>query len=499
MSSTLTLRDYQQAASDHATEWASTASTGDTQLYAAPTGVGKSVIELDIQHRTGYHILTPRLEIARGFLEKQGMYPQNLTELVSMSQAVNIYTPIRFRNLLFRGQISEVKGLIVDEGHHQLASSYRDDWVACGMPPLLLFTATPYRGTSRATAKFRQDFGEPTWIITLTQAAQRNDIAIPVPEILPLVDDDVVELSSTGEFVVTALESAIIDRLSDIARVALERWIRPDGWDRTTIFCLPTVSLAKRLATLLPNVVPIHAATPDVVRRATYAAFKERKVAICQVSVLGEGVDLPVRRLIDLSPIMSPVKWMQMYGRATRPLAPGEPSAEYIVTNRNLLRHAYLLEGLVPAAKLVEADIAFGPSERSAMRAFGLELLGRFKAVNLKLVNGSQAQMYMLVDTSGGRLTEYACLYHATFPELIWATRRHSDTDGTRQWGRWQRVEAPLELRGFASQSPRAPSPKQISWWESSAKFHGLDPDVSLTRKNFAALPLLKDLGLRLA
>jgi len=492
------LRDYQLAAVEHAAEWTATAKMGDVQLYAAPTGVGKSVIQLAVQERTGYTIVTPRLEIARGYLQKLGIEPTTEAELIRETQARGIYTPIRFRNLLFRGQIPQVKGLIVDEGHHQLATSYRDVWAACGMPPMLLYTATPFRGSSRATAKFLEDFGQPLWIIKMNEAAARGDIAVPTPEILPLVDDDIIALGSNGEFEVTSLESSLLDRLEDIARIAKSRWHSASGWDRPTAFFLPTVATARRLMNILPDTVLIHGASSNLARRVAFEGVRQSRLALCQVAILSEGVDLPLRRGVDLAPAMSPVRWLQgQYGRLTRPLRPGEPPAEYICTNRNLLRHSYLLDGLCPSSKVAEAAAAFGPSERSGVRAFGLENLGRFKPVHLKLTDGNIASMYLLVDSSGGRLREYACL--VTHDAIRWAERVHDDSSGQRSWGRWQAADAPGELRGFVSQGAKPPTEKQIAWWEKSASYYGLASDAKLTRKNFAALPLLKDLGLRLA
>ncbi len=498
------LRDYQQAAVDHVCTWAETARVGDSMLIAAPTGVGKSIVELAIQARLDWPIITPRLEIARGFLQKQGQDPETLNELVEACSRLNIHTPIRLRNRLFRGEIPHIPGLIVDEGHHGTAASYRDDWVAAGMPPTVLLTATPYRGTSRSTKLFLEQWGEPTWMITLREAAERGDISIPTIEILPLVDDDIIQLNSTGEFDVESLESATVDRLADMARIAADRWYANGEWDRTTVFTLPTVALAQRMAAELENLgacsMAISAKTTNSERRFIFAALVLRKVAMCQVAVVGEGVDLPIRRLIDLAPVMSPVKFMQQLGRETRPVGPGEALPEYIGTNRNLLRHSYLLEGLVPAVKIAEAAEAFGgPGTRAGGRALGLEHLGRFKAVNVKLIDGNVAQLYMLVDSSNGRLVEYACVAHPLLADPIWAHRQHANVGTERQWAHWQPCAPPGELKGFVSQSPRPPSPKQEAWWVKSAKWHGLDPDVKLTRKNFSMLPLCKDLGLRLA
>jgi len=498
----LSLRDYQVAAKEDAVKFF-LESTENHRLYAAPTGVGKSYIETAIQAELGpgYWIITPRLDIARGFLQKRGFNPQTLKELVDDCWKNFICTPIRFRNALFQGRIPSVKGIIFDEGHHALATSWHEVFLASGLPKTILFTATPFRGTPKSTRDFREMWGEPIWIITYPEAAARGDISIPTFEILPLVDDDLIELTSTGEFDVTALESETNDRIGDMAHVAVDRWHKDGKWDRATCFCLPTVATAKRMVVELDRLggraAVVTAKTPDQERVLVFEAMKQGYMALVQVSVVGEGVDLPIRRLVDMAPYMSPVRWLQQFGRATRPT---EDKPEYIVTNRNLQRHAYLLDGLCPSSKISEAVAAFGGiGERAGHRAIGLECLGKFKAANVRLTDGNEAKFYFLVDSKNGRMTEYACIFHPAAQDPIWASRTHSSNGLERVWGHWKRSEAPIELRGFVSQSSRPPSPKQHEWWQKAAHYHGLDPNVKLTQKNFAALPLLKDLGLRLA
>ena len=114
--------------------------------------------------------------------------------------------------------------------------------------------------------------------------------------------------------------------------------------------------------------------TPGEQRRAAFAATAARRAALVQVSVVSEGVDLPgLRRLVDCRPTLSPVYWLQCLGRIRRPVPSGEPPPEYICTNRNLSRHCYLLEGMLPLAAVREAQGAFEtPSRRMGIRVVGL-------------------------------------------------------------------------------------------------------------------------------
>lgn len=500
---TVELRDYQLACVDRTVDWFSTAVRGSRRVVAGPTGIGKSVVELGVQDRLGdgCWIVTPRLEIALGILRKKGQSPETLAELVEASFVHRVVTPVRFRNALLRGDVESVDQLLLDEGHHVLASTWDEFQLLCGAPPCCLFTATPFRGTSRGTAQFLSEWGQPEWMITFRDAVKRGDVALPKVSILPLVDDDLVELGSNGEFLAIQLTSAYSSRVEDLADAAVS-WFVDSKWDRTTVFSVPGVDVAKQLAgALCRRNAPatfVTADTPRSERDACYELLLARHAALVQVSVLGEGVDLSIRRLVDAKPMMSPVAWMQQLGRATRPIPSGESPPEYVCTNRNLARHAYLLDGLLPPSVVAVTDQAFGKvSTRSSYRALGLEAIGRFKPSDVKLLDGCTAQFYNLVSADDGRMREYACLVHPAVPDAVWAERVHTaKPDGTRDWGKWQKCPAPFGVQGFGSVPLRDPSEKQMAWWLKSAEGRGLDPAVKVTRKNFGVLPFMFDLGL---
>lgn len=499
-----TLRDYQACAVDFLCE---RLLAGEPRtLLAGPCGSGKSLVEIAVRRRlgAGCWLVTPRLEIARGLLAKEGADVRTAAALVRSCWERRVVTPIRFLNALVRGDVRDVRWLLLDEGHHAQARSWIDLQALCGGPPAALLTATPYRGTSRSTAQFLAEWGEPTWMVTLAQAAARGDVAVPRFEVLPLVDDDEVEVTASGEFDVRSTVSAYGSRLEDLAERSM-RWILPDGsWDRSTVYALPSTACARDLAAALLRrgaaASVVTAATRRHERDAAYALLVGRAACLCQVAVLGEGVDLPVRRLVDASPRQSPVAWMQVVGRATRPVDPGEAPPEVWVTNRNLQRHAYLFEGLLPPSALAAAVDAFGGlGRRAGGRALGLEAVGRFRAAEVRALDGCVCLLYSLVDARGGRMREYAAFVHPAAADPVWAERVHgARPDGTRDWGRWTRCAAPADLRGFGSQAPRDPTEKMMAFWRRSARGRGLDPEQRVTRKNFAALPLLLDLGIRL-
>jgi hypothetical protein len=498
----LTLRDYQRLAVDDAVTFLGTALPGDKRLYAAPTGTGKSVIELAVADITGGWIVTPRLEIVAGMLQKLGR-PEYASEdaLRAAGEAEGIYTPTRLRNMLLGGRIDALPPcLILDEGHHAAAETWDQLDLLLGRVPAVAYTASPYRGTPKGTAALRAQWGEPVWVLTYPEAVERGVLSFPECRTVALVDDDEIEVQN-GEFVASQVEAASRSAIEHVAELC-ESLVTggPRAWDRPTMFAMPSVALCHQMTEALNRrglpALPVTGDTPHSHRQAAFAACLDRSAALVQVAVVSEGVDLAVRRLIDMAPRMSPVAWLQQFGRITRPGG----ASEYVCTNRNLLRHGYLLDGCLPLAALAEASAAFsGQGKRAGVRAFGLEALGRLQPVELPLTSGVTATMYAVSAAEGHQTRQYVCLVHPAKDEPIWAERANAvNSEGERQYGRWRRCEAPEGLRGFASLPPGPVSEKQKDWWNKSATRHGLAADTEPNRKVFQALPVLSDLRIRL-
>lgn len=496
----------QQIAIDHMLGWFKTAERGDRILYAAPTGCGKSVIELAAQAALDAHfkdygtwIMTPREEIVSGMLQKLGV-PEERHNFAEAYER-HICTPVALRNRLIKGEGAPPKRMLIDEAHHDVAESYRQVELLSGIAPRAGLTATPYRGSLRGTADFKELWGDPLWIITYAEAEAKGYIKLPLYEMLPLINDDMVELKN-GEFEVTAVEDATMDKLDLLIQVSNEDWYDSSAqqWKRPTIFGLPGTRLCSVLASRfnaagLP-VAAITAETPRGERRAIFKAVVDRTLALAHVNVVSEGVDLPLERYIDLSPVMSPVAWLQRLGRITRP---NKFKPVYVCTNRNLMRHAYLLEGCIPNSTFVEAEAVFGFSQRSnGSRVVGLEGVGRFKSARVKTKTGITCEIYCVSELRDNKIREFAAIAHPAMAPL-WAERIHGiKEDGSRDWGKWVKCESPTDLRGFSSIPPKELSEKQRAWWNRSAPWCGLDPTQEVDRKNFAALPVLSDLNVKL-
>lgn len=480
---------WQKTAIDHAIAWFQNANPGDKVLYSAPTGCGKSVIQIAVKEAlSDIWIVSPKTDILVGFMDKMNLSGDPLS--------YGLATPVTLRNRLLSGAVRHPGRLIIDEGHHGTAETYQQLNLLTGLAATAAYTATPYRGSPKGTREFRELYGEPIPLITYEEAAAEGYIRIPTFETLPLVDDDIVEVVG-GEFSVTSIDGILVDRLGDLAEIS-KRWYDGERWTKPTMYACPSTACVKRLhAELssrgLPNAY-VTAETCPADRVAIFAAAEQGVLALLQIAVVSEGVDIKMRRLIDLAPTMSPVRWCQQLGRITRPW---DQEPEYICVCRNVMRHAYAMQGVVPISAVAECENVFPPTERGhTARALGMEAIGRFKPTSLKLTNGATLHMYALsASASNGVWVEYVCLVHPTH-DVEWACKTNQQVGETKTYGAWARCEPPNGLQGFGSVAPNELSPKQKAWWARSAAGFGL-ADVEVTRKQFQALPVMLDTGIR--
>lgn len=527
MLSGFTPHDYQNAFFADALEFID-GGEGKRRLYASPTGTGKSIMELMVLGFAPQSVLvTPRLEIIVGMLSKLGIEASSFSteKLAEVALEYRMVTPIRFRNMLAKGTFPfRPDQVIIDEGHHDLAATYTE--LAAYLPDVtwIALTATPFRGTPKGTAELLEKWGGVTHVLTMAQAVERGCLSVPVPRVWPLVDDDTVTIQN-GEFVVAALDAAVTQSIDEVVRrcwtfgrtrVAIDSnlWANDPTfigtldslrWDRPTLFACPTTAtcyiLAERLNDAgLPASVVVQD-TPRSERNRIFAAAMRGETAVVQIDVVSEGVDLPFRRLIDLRPTMSPVKWMQQVGRITRPVPNADLRPEYYCCNRNLERHGYLFNGAMPPSYIAEAQKAFAkPTNRVAARAFGLENIGRFTAAELPMLDGCIGSMYMLVSVDKFAKTEYAAIIHPAVSDVLYARRESArGADGQFKWGKWAHIDAIPDLQGFGSAPAQKLTDKQTAWWVRSAERLGLDPRTDkVNKRNFAALPLLTDLNFKL-
>jgi superfamily II DNA or RNA helicase len=357
----MNLRPYQVEAVEVGREIISRPATSiRRKMIVSPTGTGKGLMQRELaewcfadQHLDCW-ILSPSLEVLRGYAEHLGIEAKH-----QILFEHRLTTPTRFRNRLFDGEIEPPDVIIHDEAHHVTNSNVvsEDILACCPLSAHIGFTATGFRSSARATRKLWDLWGTPQVVLTMVDAVNNGWMAMPEVRIAPLLNDDILKVSN-GRFVIESINSHLSNRAEALVELIAETRERREGG---IMVSLPSTEMVHYICNLCRtegvDVEVILQDTSDKQRAEAYRLCKDEGHVLLQINVVSEGVDLPwMRTLIDAKPSLSPVAWMQQFGRITRP----HPiPAEYICTNRNLERHAYLAEGLVPSTKIAETQEAF--------------------------------------------------------------------------------------------------------------------------------------------
>lgn len=510
-----TPHDFQDAAITRAISAIASEPATPALLLVAPTGVGKTVMQCHVlmvaweNHGLRGLQIVPNMEIAEGFARNLGV-PHTREAL----EAAGVYTAKRFLNLLTGGQINPEDWDFVqmDEAHHSVDDTHKAIDLYMGHKPRLGWTATDFRGTPKETQALHDWWGGNVYrAISETDAIARGFASAPTTEVWPLVNDELISLSQ-GEFSTVGVEAATEDALEELVQtIAKKFWVAEQGeggrWDRPTMLTLTTRHLVEQAVKQFDHLgVPALAVTGETDgRQQVFQSVVARTALLVQIKVVGEGVDLPLRRLIDAAPTMSPVFWRQRIGRIMRPVGTGEPPPEYIVTNHNLLRHGYLLKGVLPPRAFRDAVQAWGPefkpSRRMVARAAGLQGLGRFVPSQIPLADGSFWWMFVLGSPDGAK--QYAALVNPAGGEPIYAVKNflvEEGEDGKRykQFEKsppWKRIKGVPNLVGFTSVPPDRLTIGRANWWKAQAPWKGLDPEAEIDARVFSVLPLLNDIG----
>jgi superfamily II DNA or RNA helicase len=511
-----TFHDYQDKALIHATEFLH--SKAPALLMVSPTGTGKTLMQVAIlerAHAAGLRGLqvVPTIEIGRGFAQWLGLEPEGQSDdyVRRALESVGVYTAKRLVNLLSAGEIDPTRWdfVQIDEAHHAVDDTHKAIDLYMGHKPRVGWTATDFRGTPQETNALLVWWANNVYrVLTETDAVARGFAAAPTTEVWPLVNDELISLSQ-GEFSTVGVEAATEDALEELVGTTGKKFWVPgqDLWDRPTMLTLTTKHLVEEAVRHFNHQgLPAVGVTGETSGRSSiFQDVIDRKYLLVQIKVVGEGVDLPLRRLIDAAPTMSPVFWRQRIGRIMRPVHNGEVPPAYIVTNHNLLRHGYLLKGVLPPRAFREAATAWGedfkPSKRMVARAAGLVGLGRFVPNQVPLADGSFWWMFVLGSPTGEK--QYAVLTNPAGGDPIYAVKkflREEGEDGKlyKDYGRsppWQRIKTVPDLKGYTSVPPDRLTPGRKRMWDNLAAFKGLDVDADVDARTFSVLPLLNDIG----
>lgn len=496
------LHQFQHDCIHNVTSWYNNQSTSH-YLVASPTGTGKSLMELALlQQIENSWIITPRVEIINDMLCKLQEKPS-----IERGLQLHITTPIRFRNLLMSGKLSVEPSLIIkDEAHHDEADSWKQlDQLMPEHCRYVGFTATPYRGTAKETGTYRIQWGEPNWAIDYPTAFRDGFISMPNCRTLPLVDDDLIELSSSGQFEISTVNREVSSKLED-AFDNITGWFSNGRPVRMTLISVPSSQVFSEMESEATRfgfkLGYISQETPYAERQRLFASCKNCEIALVHINVVSEGVDLAIRNHLDLTPRYSPVSFLQVFGRTTRPLTNGEQAGDYICTNRNLERHGYLLDGCIPAGTIQQSQLAFKvPSERLKTRAFGLQSLGKLQGFHVDLKSGLKITCYNITQMEGSKKHEYFLILHPCYSQPFWfykeSARGEFDSISGKykmDYGKWVVCsDTPENFKGFKSAPPYPLTDPQARKWEREAATHGLCNLQKVDAKKFQILPVLKD------
>lgn len=485
------LRDYQQRAVTLCT----TAAPGSRALLVAPTGSGKGRIEAALL-RAGATVCAPNHDICVGIAKQAG-----LTSFTRKAmESAGLWTYGRLHNELAAGRASIPHTLILDEGHHTGCDTVQTLIALTHGASIFGLTATPYLASQAATKQLHDSYGHVIHLITIRECVERGYTTLPDCDVWPLVNDELIDVVG-GEFVVKQSTARAIEHAPAVA----ERLLALPSVPTTVV--LPSVEACHEFhaaftrAGLASDVVIANTTN----RWEIYERVLRSETILLQVRAVGEGTDLALRRMIDLAPTLSPRLWMQRFGRGTRP---GGRST-YIACNHNLMRHAHLLEGLIPAPVLKKAVNVWPdwkPSRRTMSRALGITGFGRFEPTQFSLMDGNSGFLYALKSKTGEQEMAAILIPGDPQPRYFTRTNRVLGTEpkevkpgvvvDVRVWdrGRWQRVDTLPELKDCASTPAHPLTPNQRAWWEKSAARYGLDPATDdLNARTFTVLPILAD------
>ena len=329
MSVTLTLRPYQREAI--AAVESAMARGVQRPLLVLPTGCGKTLVFASLIAKRGGSalVLAHRDELLRQAAEKIAIADPTLALGVGFvaAQRDDVHAPVvvgSVQTLARAGRLARLPRrfdtVVVDEGHHVAARSYRRILEHLSPTPLILgVTATPARADGQQLADVWQEIVYQRGIAEMIRAGYLADIR-GVRVGLEQVKLDEVEQSG-GDFDADAL-GKVLERASAPLHVLAA--YREHATGRKAIIFVPTVALAHRMAAVFREAgiraEALDGKTPWGERRAILARLHAGETrVVANVAVLGEGVDVPsVDAVILATPTRSQVKYTQCLGRGLR-------------------------------------------------------------------------------------------------------------------------------------------------------------------------------------
>ena len=315
-------------------------------MLVSPTGSGKTVMFSHVAHRVWVnkkrvYILAHRIEIVdqisaalTAFGVRHGVVAPGRYETTWPVQVCMVAT---LKNRLDR--IAAPDLLIIDEGHHAVASMYLEIMALWSGIHILLVTATPQRLDGRGLSEVADVLVKgPTvrWLIENKFLAGFRYIAPPI----------VADLSALkvkmGDFVTGQVADAV-DRREVIGDVESHYRLFFDG--APAVLFGPDVASCRHMAEQFRakgwKAASVDGSTDPVERRSMIRAVGDGTLnVLMSCAIIDEGTDLPeIAGIINCSPTMSLVRYLQRAGRALRVKSNGAPAIIVDHVGDGTLRH----------------------------------------------------------------------------------------------------------------------------------------------------------------
>lgn len=337
------LRDYQGAAVDSIVSRIKNPRSGGS-IVSLPTGAGKSLVIASSVERLGLPaiIVCPSQEILKqnkekllAYVDKEdiGVYSASMNE-----KTIKRFTLITIQSAYKKPELFTMFGVImVDEcdlfpPEESMFSHFLNGmYINSGrVPPIIGFTATPFRMVSDTTY-YRGGFTIETSIQMLTDGSfwkdiifnvdnwtlvkQRHITPLKVIEEVPLIPFEQIPQSS-GDFALKQYAWAVTRKENEIIR-AIER--AKTSYKSILVF-VATVEQAERLSNMVYGSVVVSAKTKPKDRATLIDDFKSGTTKVVfNVGVLTCGFDHPSLDCVILArPTKSLRLFYQMLGRAVR-------------------------------------------------------------------------------------------------------------------------------------------------------------------------------------
>jgi superfamily II DNA or RNA helicase len=364
------LRDYQQRAVEHVfKEWEDVRST----LVVQPTGTGKTTVFTDIVRRMQPEraiIVAHREELifqAKARIEDQAGLDCQIEMADSSASLHDIFrTPVIVASVqtlisgvgdnrrMNRFSPHDFGLLVIDEGHHSTAASYRKVIEHFSKNPdlkILGVTATPDRADEEALGQIFETVADVYEILD----AIHDGWLVPIDQQMVNVEDLDFSGIHTVAGDLNSGELAAVMESEKILQGVCGATIDIVGHRQTILFAASVVHAEMACNILNRNREHmadwISGKTPKEERRKTMKRFHEGELQVlCNVGCLTEGVDVPAAEVVVMGrPTKSRSLYAQMAGRILRPL-PG--LVDHLDTGDD--RKAAIRESAKPGALIID-------------------------------------------------------------------------------------------------------------------------------------------------